>query len=228
MVIQLMFFFIKKILILLIQVVFKIYYLLVRVEWKIGRDIEFYDHIADFSNLFKKKDGDFLKRGVFNSFYIKKGASVLEIGCGDGFYTRFFYSTNSSLIDAVDYNKGAIEHSLFFWSTKKINFFNGDVLIEDFWKNLNKKYDNVICDAVLDRFNNQELDFVLTRICEQLENAGCFTGYLTKKNTYLTESIFETSLDVITKLEKYFNDVHVFEVDSSERVGFYFIGKKAN
>ena len=91
-----------------------------------------------------KKNPMFFERGVFNRLAIREDSEILELSCGDGFATKYFYSQKAKKVIAVDYDKRAIDRA------KKINNSNNiEYLCMDVKENLPAgEFDNVIWDLV--------------------------------------------------------------------------------
>jgi ubiquinone/menaquinone biosynthesis C-methylase UbiE len=80
------------------------------------------------------------------------GGEVLELCCGDGFYTRNFYSIPAKRIIACDYNKKAIMTAIRENSAENIEYILCDIRYDM----PTGKFDNIIMDAALEHFTKDE------------------------------------------------------------------------
>ena len=76
------------------------------VTWGIPKNPESFDHHIDLFYYWQKsRRSHWLERGVFSSLGLKRGGSLLEIACGDGFNARNFYSGIVKSVIACDFEK---------------------------------------------------------------------------------------------------------------------------
>ena len=71
----------------------------------------------------------------------KTGSTVLDLCCGDGFYSYYFYKDLANKIDAIDNDFDAIRYSNKYHNAKNITYFKMDVNKAEFPSNY---YDYVI------------------------------------------------------------------------------------
>ena len=101
------------------------------------------------------------------------GDRVLDIGCGDGFFTRRFYSDRAGRIDAIDVEDSAIFHASRYHAHPKINYVKCDAVAEPFPSNA---YDAVIWNGALGHFSEADTTIVLKKIRAGLTASGVFAG----------------------------------------------------
>jgi 2-polyprenyl-3-methyl-5-hydroxy-6-metoxy-1,4-benzoquinol methylase len=89
------------------------------------------------------------------------GDSVLDIGCGDGFFTRPFYSDRTVRIDAIDVEESAIAHAGRYYAHPKINYVKCDAVAEPFPAS---SYDEVIWNGAIGHFSEADTAIVLRKI----------------------------------------------------------------
>lgn len=195
------------------------------VEWGFGNP-EFFDHHIDlYSDWLKNKNPLWLERGVFNNLVLKRGGSLMELACGDGFNTSNFYSRVCKDIIALDFDREAIKIA------KKKNYAeNITFQLKDIRQKLpNKKFDNVIWDAAIEHFTPSETQKILRTIKTRLKSRGILSGYTLiegkdgKKQLQQHEYEFKDKEDLFKILSPHFNHVLVFETNYPSRDNLYFV-----
>jgi SAM-dependent methyltransferase len=112
-------------------------------------------------------------RGFFCSEVIQEGDRLLDIGCGDGFFTKRFYSMKCSQIDAIDIDKEAINSARSYNSGRNIRYYEIDAVRLPFPGRI---YDVVVWDGAIGHFSSQDCEKVLKRISNVLSPEGVFAG----------------------------------------------------
>ena len=145
--------------------------------WRCSGDLpHFTDHrIKAFFLAFGDLDlGPFsFYRGFYNSELIREGDRLLDIGCGDGFFTRRFFSPKCSQIDAVDIEDEAIEVARRHNAASNICYRKLDAVNESF---PSSNYDIVVWDGALGHFCEDDTAKVLEKISISLNKDGVFGG----------------------------------------------------
>ena len=101
---------------------------LMRVQWNTGENPEFFDQTIGQYYLWNLDPTPlWAERGVFGSLALKKDGRLLEIACGDGFYTRRFYSATSKSIVACDFDTAAIRTAIRKNSAANISYVLADI-----------------------------------------------------------------------------------------------------
>ena len=145
-----------------------------RNEWIYSNEApHFYDFEEYDQNFNEVSDYNSLQRGYQTSGIIEKGDILCDIGCGGGFFTKKFYSFKCESIDAIDTEITAINYAKKYNSSKKINYFNFDVLLYDLPR---KNYDVIVLDGTLGHFSELDTDKLMKKISESLNERGLFVG----------------------------------------------------
>lgn len=192
------------------------------IEWKLNPRTEFFDHNVDLLQVWNGRGLEAFERGVFNSFFIKNDSLVMELCCGDGFFSKQFYSQKAKKIVAVDYNIESHFFSTQMNASNKIQFMNESILSDVFWNNLPSSFDNIICDAAIDRFTEEQSEYLFNKISQKLSKDGVFSGYLTVGNSHLTERSFSTSTELRSYFEKKFKVITILQSNHRDRSGLFF------
>jgi len=148
-----------------------------RLEWELSQESP---HFYDFrSGVFSLGFGDAppsshtLDRAAMARDTFAAGDRVLDIGCGDGFFTRRFYSDRAGHIDAIDVEDSAIDHARRYHGHPKINYAKCDAVADAFPAT---SYDAVIWNGALGHFSEADTAIVLRKIRACLGLTGSFAG----------------------------------------------------
>src|SRR6266496_364931 len=146
-------------------------------KWKCGgEEPHFTDHRV---RAFRFNYGDrpdspaFFYRGFFNSELIRSGDHVLDIGCGDGFFSRRFFATKAELVDAIDIDAAAIAAAKRCNKAINVSYHLMDAVNTQF---PGTKYDVVVWDGALGHFPAEAMETVLRKILRCLPPDGVFGG----------------------------------------------------
>lgn len=114
-----------------------------------------------------------LLRGVYAWEIIKDGDTVLDIGCGDGFFTKHFLSAKAKHVDAVDIEESAIYEATSRNSSAKIAYHLLDAAKHPF---PGKHYDVIVWDGAIGHFDCQSAADVIRKVASALAPQGIFCG----------------------------------------------------
>jgi 2-polyprenyl-3-methyl-5-hydroxy-6-metoxy-1,4-benzoquinol methylase len=193
-------------------------------DWTIEPSPEWFDHYCDqFYNFKVSQNPLWVERGAFGLLAIKEGACVLELCSGDGFNSHHFYSIRAKSIIAIDFDKEAISHALKYNQAKNIQFNLCDIRTEM----PEGIFDNIIWDAAIEHFTEEEIDSVLKNIKLRLTPSGILTGYtivesIHGKSLSHHEREFKSKEDLMSFFKPHFKNVKVFETIYPSRHNLYF------
>jgi len=112
-------------------------------------------------------------RGFLASQVIKHNDRLLDIGCGDGFFTKRFFAQRCSFVDAIDIEPSAIQTAQKFNRSANISYYILDAVKQPFPRT---EYDVIIWDGAIGHFAANTIDIVLEKIRAGLSNNGVFVG----------------------------------------------------
>lgn len=161
----------------LVKLLNRYYFSLYRRQWELNEEEPhfFSQRIGFFKFAFGEGDlGPYaFYRGFFGSEVIRPNDQLLDIGCGDGFFTKRFLSARCAKVDAVDIEPSAIESAQLLNSAPNIAYHLLDAVNEPF---PSEKYDVIVWDGALGHFAKETTDRVLTKIQAALKTDGVFVG----------------------------------------------------
>ena len=150
-------------------------------------------------------------RGFFGSEVVQPDDHLLDIGCGDGFFTKRFLSTRCAKVDAVDIEPSAIESARLYNSAPNISYHLLDAVNEPF---PSAQYDVIVWDGAIGHFANETTNLVLAKIQSALRTGGVFAGSESlgfEGSDHL--QFFESLDDLYTLFKPYFKFIELRSVD---------------
>jgi SAM-dependent methyltransferase len=194
-------------------------------EWGTNPIPEWFDHYIDLYFFWGWEAGHvyWLERGCYGLLALKDNARVLELCCGDGFNSKYFYSNKAKNIISLDFDKTAIDHANKYNKKNNIEFFVTDIR-NDF---PDIKFNNIIWDAAIEHFTQEEIKEILIKIKEHLIDDGILSGYTiveksSGKQHELHEYEFKSKEDLLRLLSPYFKNIRIFETIYPDRHNLYF------
>jgi SAM-dependent methyltransferase len=112
-------------------------------------------------------------RGFFSSDVMRYGDRLLDIGCGDGFFTRRFYGERCAHIDAVDIEPTAIAAARSCNRAPNITYHVSDAVKDPF---PGDAYNVIVWDGALGHFSADTTAHMLRKIRQALHPEGVFVG----------------------------------------------------
>lgn len=196
------------------------------VQWGGTPTPEWFDHFLDLYYQWGQPAGNafWLERGVFSLLAIQKNANVLELCCGDGFNSKYFYSYRVAHILSCDFDPTAIAHAKRCNRTERNEFLLADIRTEM----PDGTFDNVIWDAAIEHFTPDEIKAIMENIKKRLTPKGTLSGYTIVERTDGQKSLsqheyeFKSKEDLMRFLTPWFSHVKVFETVYPSRHNLYF------
>lgn len=143
-------------------------------QWRIARKSPaWFDHDLDLYWKWRaSRNPNIWQRGILGLFAMRPGAQVLDLCCGDGFYSYYFYSGRAGRIIAMDYDTAAIRHARKNQQAPNIEYRQGDIRSEM----PDGEFDNVCWDAGIEYFTLPETEALLGAIKSRLVSGGILSG----------------------------------------------------
>lgn len=195
------------------------------VQWG-GTSPRWFDHFLDLYYFWGEPSGNvfLIERGHFSLLAIEREANVLELCCGEGFNSKYFYSYRAAHVLSCDFDSTAIDHAKRYNQTRKNEFVLADIrngMPEG-------KFDNVIWDASIEQFTMEEVNGIMQNIKNRLRENGVLSGSAIVKRTDGRKSLshnkyeFESKEALLCFLSHWFTNVKVIETIYPERHNLYF------
>lgn len=172
--------------------------------WSIEQPHFFNHRIGFFDFIYNDSGGSVFPyyRGFFVSELIKDDDRLLDIGCGDGFFTKRFYSRRCSHIDAIDIEPAAIATATSQNASPKISYQLLDAVNTPFPSG---NYNVVVWDGAMGHFEVETTHVMLAKIAASLVEDGMFAGSESlgfEGHDHL--QFFESILDLDSLFSKHF------------------------
>jgi 2-polyprenyl-3-methyl-5-hydroxy-6-metoxy-1,4-benzoquinol methylase len=146
-------------------------------------------------------------RGFLSAEVLRDGDRLLDIGCGDGFFTKRFFSARCAHIDAIDIEPSAIAEAQAVNNSPKINYQILDAVNQPF---PGDQYDVIVWDGALGHFSADTTHRMLEKIQKHLKADGVFVGSESLGIEGSDHLQYFNSLDDLQKIfEPYFRHVEL-------------------
>jgi SAM-dependent methyltransferase len=143
-------------------------------DWGVPPVPEFQDQFVNqFYVLHEFNRTFWLEGAVFCGLGIEPGKRILELCCGMGWYTNYFYSPFASEIVAVDFDPRAIEMAQRFHQRPNIKYEIMDIR-EKFPSG---RFASVIWDGAIEHFTGDEIDRIIQRMQSAMIPGARLVGY---------------------------------------------------
>jgi SAM-dependent methyltransferase len=147
---------------------------LFRRQWTLAAEApHFFDHRIDGFALMAGEAPFPLYRGYLAAELVREGDAVLDIGCGDGYFTRRFIAPRAAHVDGIDIESSAIRHATQHNAATNVSYVLADAVNEPFPRS---SYDVVVWDGALGHFAPETTTRVLKKIAAALVADGVFAG----------------------------------------------------
>jgi SAM-dependent methyltransferase len=187
---------------------------------------EYYNHKLDlYWQWPTTRNSLWLERGVYSMLAIRPDSEVLEVCCGDGFNSYFFYSKKAARLTAVDFDPQAISYANRHYSLPNVRF-----QVADIRTNLPPgDYDNIVWDGAIEHFTESEIESIIPALKARLaKRRGVLSGHTIverpdgKKSLEQHEYEFKSKEDLLRFIAPHFKNATVFETVFPERHNLYF------
>lgn len=182
---------------------------------------QFFKHHIDLCRWrFQSTRWSFTARGVYARENMFRGCSVLDLCCGDGSYSKLFFSDIAGKIDAVDNDDIALSYARRYCAAPTIQYHNIDIITQRLPET---KYDVVVWNAAICYFTEAQIRVVINKIINAGTKDIILCGMLPLANGYVDHKTeFYDQEQVKKLLHEYFEIVTVREMDEITSTTFYF------
>jgi SAM-dependent methyltransferase len=161
---------------------------------------------------------EYFFRGFFSAEVLRRQDRVLDIGCGDGFFTRRFLATRAGVVDAIDIDASAIARATRANAARNVTYLRLDAVNEPF---PSPRYDAIVWDGALAHFSVPDSVALLSKIHAALPADGVFVGSESLGRDGEDHlQIFEHLGDITALFEPFWKHVQVRELTYTLSGGF--------
>jgi SAM-dependent methyltransferase len=112
-------------------------------------------------------------RAYFATELLRESDMVLDIGCGDGYFTSRFFAPYCAAVDGIDIEASAIDHAHEVNPAPNVRFIRADAVQAPFPRD---RYDVVVWDGAIGHFPPDTTERMLEKIRDVLAPEGVFAG----------------------------------------------------
>lgn len=144
--------------------------------WWCYGEPHFSDHAQTFFRLYDGSSGEAvysLARAMYAAQVIREGDSVLDIGCGEGGYTKRFLAPRAAHVDAMDVETSAVRSAQRGAAAPNISYILADAVATPFPR---PAYNVIVLDGMLGHLSVDHGQQLLQKISSALEPQGVFCG----------------------------------------------------
>jgi SAM-dependent methyltransferase len=146
---------------------------------------------------------------LFRAFYaaevLQPTDVVLDIGCGDGFFTKHFLASQCAQVDAIDIDPAAIRIATQTNQRANIRYHLADATSDPFPR---PTYDVIVWNGAIGHFSATTAETVLAKIRAALTTDGLFVGSESLgREGHDHLQLFETAADLGALLQRQFANV---------------------
>lgn len=122
------------------------------------------DHVHKKMSWSKKRIIRILK------LYLKKSGTVLDAGCGSGFFSKFFCDQNQQTV-SLDYSQEALSIAKEM-TGGRARLIQADLLKEGMSANIKERFDLIFSDGLFEHFNQGQQARIMNNFSELLKDDG--------------------------------------------------------
>jgi SAM-dependent methyltransferase len=135
------------------------------------RGLQYFDH--RFDHLRGPQYTCWQERGVLGALAVPPGGLTLDLCCGEGFYTRHYYASRASYVDAIDIDPNAIRIAKRHNRHRNVRFHVGDVTALPFPQ---RGYDAVLFFSALHFISEDRRADLLSKVADSMKAGGTLVG----------------------------------------------------
>lgn len=161
-----------------------------------------------------------LERGMLARECMREGDHVLDLCCGDGFYSKYFFSEVANHICAIDHSADAIEHAKKYNQMPNITYLVSEAQSAVLYPT----YNVAVLDAAIEHFSPEDADLIVGMCKDILVGGGVLHGSNRLGVGWHPTHRFNVETVEPTKalLQKHFKHVHLWTTHFKNRDVFYF------
>lgn len=108
--------------------------------------------------------------------YLVKGNTVLDAGCGSGFFSKFFCDARMKTF-ALDYSEEALKKAKNM-THGRAGLLQKDLLADDDVADITERFDLIFSDGLFEHFSSADQDKILRNLTSLLSDAGVVVTFV--------------------------------------------------
>jgi len=137
-----------------------------------------------WKNRGKKNIHSWAKRRIIDilSTYIRPGISVLDAGCGSGFFSSYFISCGCRVY-SMDYSEEALSITGNITGHKAKMYIKDDILDIKALLDIDRKFDIIFTDGLLEHYSEHEQDTIILNMKRVKKDNGYLINFVPNRNS---------------------------------------------
>jgi len=115
--------------------------------------------------------------------FCRSGMSILDAGCGAGFFSRFFCDLGCT-VDCLDYSEAALERARVSTNNSARAYIQADLF--SLGEIQNKRYDCIFTDGLFEHFPRAQQRTLMTIFRSMLDNKGLVITFVPHRYSWWT------------------------------------------
>lgn len=140
------------------------------------------------------------KRRIMNILdkYVDKDMTVLDAGCGSGFFSNYFISKGCKIY-SLDYSERALEIARKITQNKAVEYIKRDLLDESICFEFNNTFDLIFTDGLFEHFSKEEQEKILNTFIKMKKRDGLIITFVPNRYSFWTiiRPIFMPGIDEV-------------------------------
>ena len=127
------------------------------------------------------------KRRIMNILdkYVDKDMTVLDAGCGSGFFSNYFISKGCKIY-SLDYSERALEIARKITQNKAVEYIKRDLLDESICFEFNNTFDLIFTDGLFEHFSKEEQEKILKTFITMKKRDGMIITFVPNRYSFWT------------------------------------------
>lgn len=138
---------------------------------------------AKRSSRFTKKSWSKIRMMKLLDQVTKEGMTVLDVGCGSGFFSNYFISKGCKVY-AMDYSLEALKIAKEITHNKAEAYLQDDIFNLDFVQKYNKKFDILFSDGLLEHFSDEDQKKIVNNLKALKKTDGVIATFVPNKYSW--------------------------------------------
>jgi len=117
------------------------------------------------------------------SNYAKPGRSVLDAGCGSGYFSSYFISCGCDVY-SLDYSEEALSVAKKITGQKARMYIKGDVLAEENISAIKARFDMIFTDGLMEHYSGEEQDKIIRNMKTLKKQDGYIINFVPNRFSF--------------------------------------------